>query len=83
MSENLYDTPPYSFSPFIIGFRNRIEGWVTQRGDRRVKTSGSQLHNRVHLWVGGRWQQDGETKYGSMVLMTSPNDPVFSSPLFH
>jgi len=77
MSETFYDTPPYSVSPFTIGFRNRIEGWVTQRGDSRVKTSGSQLHNRVHLWVGGTWKEDGEDKVGSMVLMTSPNDPVF------
>ncbi|HEU5284966.1 MAG TPA: tyrosinase family protein, partial [Sphingomicrobium sp.] len=66
MDEVLYDTPPFSSSPFVVGFRNRIEGWVTQRGDPRVKTPGSQLHNRVHLWVGG-----------SMVPMTSPNDPVF------
>ena len=36
------------------------------RGDSRVKTVGSQLHNRVHLWVGG-----------NMAPMTSPNDPVF------
>ena len=66
MAEMLYDTPPYSSSPFVVGFRNRIEGWITQRGDPRVKHPGSQLHNRVHLWVGG-----------SMVPMTSPNDPVF------
>lgn len=50
----------------MIGFRNRIEGWITQRGDPRVTTPGSQLHNRVHLWVGG-----------NMAPMTSPNDPVF------
>ncbi|WP_338453007.1 tyrosinase family protein [Niallia oryzisoli] len=31
-----------------------------------MKTDGTQLHNRVHVWVGG-----------SMVPMTSPNDPVF------
>jgi tyrosinase len=66
IGEIFYDTPDFNNSPFTIGFRNRIEGWVTQRGDRRVKMPGSQLHNRAHVWVGG-----------SMLPMTSPNDPVF------
>ena len=66
MAERFYDTPPYTQGPFTLGFRNRLEGWVTQRGDSRVQTPGSQLHNRVHLWVGG-----------NMAPMTSPNDPVF------
>lgn len=66
MNEAYYDTPYYNSSAFTLGFRNRLEGWITQRGDSRVKTSGSQLHNRVHLWV-----------RGSMAPMTSPNDPVF------
>ncbi len=66
MSEYLYDTPNYNSSPFTIGFRNRLEGWITKRGDYRVATTSSQMHNRVHLWVGG-----------SMMPMTSPNDPVF------
>ena len=66
MGELFYDTPNFNSSPFTVGFRNRLEGFVTQRGDGRVKTSGSQLHNRVHVWVGG-----------SMLLMTSPNDPAF------
>ena len=66
MNEYLYDTPNYNSSPFTLGFRNRLEGWITKRGDYRVATTSSQMHNRVHLWVGG-----------SMLPMTSPNDPVF------
>lgn len=38
------------------GFRNQLEGWP----------GGPQLHNRVHVWVGG-----------DMGIATSPNDPVF------
>jgi tyrosinase len=66
LRELLYDTPGYDSSPFTLGFRNRLEGWITRRADPNVTTPGSQLHNRVHLWVGG-----------SMEPMTSPNDPVF------
>jgi len=66
MREGLYDEPNYNSSPFNRGFRNRLEGWITQRGDPQVTTPGSQLHNRVHLWIGG-----------NMLAMTSPEDPVF------
>lgn len=66
MRESLYDAPPYNASPFSQGFRSRLEGWISQRGDPQVSTSGSQLHNRVHGWVGG-----------NMTLMTSPDDPLF------
>lgn len=89
LNEAFYDTPNYNSSPFCIGFRNRIEGWITKRGDAQVKTAGSQLHNRVHLWVGGMWEvvsdigtrqiKNGQQVYatGAMVKMSSPNDPVF------
>jgi hypothetical protein len=54
-NETVYDVAPYDrFS--LSGFRNRLEGWI----------SGPQLHNLVHVWVGG-----------SMGPMSSPNDPVF------
>ncbi|MBN3862261.1 tyrosinase family protein [Pseudomonas frederiksbergensis] len=66
MKEQFYDMPPYSASPFNLGFRNRLEGWITQVADPDVTTPGSQLHNRVHLWIGGH-----------MYWMISPSDPVF------
>lgn len=51
-----YDGPPWDDSSDLQSFRNTFEGW----------SSGPNLHNRVHVWVGG-----------SMLPMTSPNDPVF------
>jgi hypothetical protein len=44
------------------GFRNRAEGYIPQDKPKRIP----QMHNRVHRWVGG-----------SMIPITSPNDPVF------
>lgn len=51
-----YDAAPYDAAPTTLGFRNRAEGWF----------NGPQLHNRVHVWVGG-----------SMNPSSSANDPVF------
>jgi tyrosinase len=58
---NALATTPYDLSPYnagfsLAGFRNTAEGW----------RNGPQLHNRVHVWVGG-----------SMLPASSPNDPVF------
>jgi tyrosinase len=53
-SFDFFDTPYWDV--FSRGFSNALEGWI----------NGPQLHNRVHVWVGG-----------SMLLNTSPNDPVF------
>jgi tyrosinase len=58
--DNVLTVTPYDASPWNTSsnpsFRNQLEGWL----------NGPQLHNRVHVWVGG-----------SMLPMTSPNDPVF------
>jgi tyrosinase len=55
LADPVYDVAPYNM--FVTsGFRNRLEGWI----------NGPQLHNLVHVWVGG-----------SMGPMSSPNDPVF------
>ncbi|MGA5419745.1 tyrosinase MelC2 [Streptomyces lavendulocolor] len=48
-----YDMPPWNSAS--DGFRNHLEGW-----------RGANLHNRVHVWVGGQ-----------MGTGVSPNDPVF------
>ncbi len=48
-----YDAAPWNSSS--AGFRNNLEGW-----------RGVNLHNRVHVWVGGQ-----------MATGMSPNDPVF------
>ncbi|MEU9982911.1 tyrosinase family protein [Streptomyces sp. NPDC050856] len=48
-----YDTAPWNSAS--DGFRNHLEGW-----------RGVNLHNRVHMWVGGQ-----------MGTGVSPNDPVF------
>ena len=53
-SFDFFDTPYWDV--FSRGFSNALEGWI----------NGPQLHNRVHVWIGG-----------SMLINTSPNDPVF------
>jgi tyrosinase len=57
-----YDNVPWDFtSPTASSFRQSAE----------------LLHNRVHRWVGGFWLSDGNLMGGTMLQMSSPNDPVF------
>jgi Mg-chelatase subunit ChlD len=55
-----YDTSPWHRSS-AGSFRNKLEGWLSIPPE-----DNSQLHNRIHIWVGG-----------DMGPGTSPNDPVF------
>ena len=67
LKEPLYDMAPWDARPFTGGFRNRLEGWVTNVADPlHVQSPGLQLHNRTHIFIGG-----------TMKYAWSPNDPVF------
>ena len=57
-----YDSSPWDAGS--DGFRNRVEGWIDPQ--RPGQVSAPQMHNRVHVWVGG-----------DMGPGSSPNDPVF------
>ncbi len=55
-----YDASPWDITSDVNeSFRNHVTGWSHSSGE-------PELHNRVHLWVGGSLGAD-----------TSPNDPVF------
>ncbi|MBS1494969.1 MAG: tyrosinase family protein [Bacteroidetes bacterium] len=85
LSINVYDAAPYNstVNP-LAGFRNYLEGWRGCTSEACQDTlmnpicpglSQSDMHNRVHLWVGGS-VGSGDT-VGTIVLNSSPNDPVF------
>lgn len=60
LQQKVYDVAPWN-STSRSGFRNRLEGWGSGRGDDRFL-----IHNRVHRWVGGH-----------MLGGASVNDPIF------
>jgi hypothetical protein len=61
------DATPFDVAPWnensASGFRNMAEGYIPPQYN--PQTYIPKMHNRVHAWVGG-----------SMIPMTSPNDPV-------
>lgn len=89
-----YDAPQYDAqTPANISFRCNLEGWrnaeppdcipstADPAGFMNVDTapgSPHDLHNGVHLYVGGIWaESSGAIAAGTMIYDTSPNDPVF------
>jgi tyrosinase len=87
LSRPVYDVKPYdAMANPKRSFRNYLEGW---RGVKRMtcedglmgvkgrKGAPHDMHNAVHLWVGGVWGPDEKPYQGTMTLNTSLNDPVF------
>jgi hypothetical protein len=63
LADSNYDVTPFN-STSASGFRNHLEGWIASGPG--PNDAPPQNHNRVHVWCGG-----------TMLPMTSPNDPVF------
>jgi len=88
-----YDVAPYdATSDPNMSFRNALEGFWLKVGGARVAfgamvcgpdgvmmaASGPGPHNLAHAWVGGLLGVTAQgPKVGTMLLPTSPNDPVF------
>ncbi len=82
-----YDTAPYNAQSKITqSVRNTLEGWrqavpstCVQGYLQQNSAPGAphDLHNAVHLYVGGVWKQGASILQGTMTFDTSPNDPVF------
>ena len=61
-----YDTYPFNESSSHMSFRNVLEGWDGLYTNT-ASVQHSQMHNSVHLWVGGTMAN----------VMLSVNDPIF------
>lgn len=82
-----YDHKPYNAqSPIDQSMRNTLEGWRDAKvascdsgwiDQSQEPGSAHVMHNVVHLWVGGVWEEGGKDAEGTMAYNTSPNDPVF------
>jgi tyrosinase len=86
-----YDVAPYdTTSDWTRSFRNNLEGFRDGPGQQSMVCGADgfmavlplnppTMHNVVHGWVGGilGFGDGGRPLYGTMVLSTSPNDPVF------
>lgn len=87
LAVNHYDHKPYNASsPLPLSFRNSLEGWRNAKLahcdngwtiNEEVDLSPHELHNLVHIYVGGVWRVGNKLSQGTMAYNTSPNDPVF------
>jgi tyrosinase len=86
-----YDVAPFNDEPSPFrSFRNALEGWRDELGNecshgwvepipQQHVRKPHEMHNRVHLWVGGISKVPGikDPVPGTITNNTSPNDPVF------
>lgn len=83
-----YDDAPWDATADPdLNFRNHVEGWDEawppdcSNGWQTISENAGgahNLHNGVHMWVGGLWQDDtGAMRGGTMRYNTGPYDPVF------
>lgn len=87
LSISTYDSSPWDSSvDTAISFRNSLEGWRGTAGEEcddgimdviPTPLRRSQMHNVVHIWVGGVIPYNGGYIAGNMTQSSSPNDPCF------
>jgi tyrosinase len=77
-----YDAAPWTeVTDPADSFRASMEGWRQCTESPCEKgphcTGEAQMHNRVHVWVGGAFGDPKDEILGTMSGITAPNDPVF------